>query len=134
MGELADWMRVRGMGRERFAGYLSEFLTGAGYTIERTDSTEPAESRVKATLGRMNPAVPDGAKELMFRFYPTSGGAACVWISPTSVPDAERERLSRLVREMISHVERAVSTESHATAKVTRPLTGRLPWEPEPPR
>src|ERR1700720_1165197 len=100
MVDTTDWMRVRGMGRERFAGYLSDFLAGAGYTIERTESAEPAESRVKATLGRMNPAVPDGPKELTFRFYPTSGGAACVWTSPTSVPDVERERLTRLVREM----------------------------------
>jgi hypothetical protein len=134
MAETTDWMRVRGMGRERFAGYLSDFLTGAGYTIERTESTDPAESRVRATLGRMNPAVPEVAKELTFRFYPTSGGAACVWLSPTSVPDGERERLTRLVREMVSHVERAVSTESHATAKVTRPPAGPLPWEPAPPR
>lgn len=125
----AEWLRVRGMGRERFAGYLGDFLASLGYRVDRTDSTEPSESRVHAELARMNPAVPDGARELSFRLYPTSGGAAVAWVGPTSVPTADRPRLDRLVREMVAHLERAVATETHATAKVTRAPDLRLPWE-----
>jgi hypothetical protein len=130
MAEATEWLRVRGMGRERFAGYIADFLTAAGFSVERTESSEPAESRVRATLSKMNPAVPDGAKELEFRLFPTSGGAACIWVGPTSIPDPDRARLDRLVREMVSQLERSVSTESHATAKVTRAPAARLPWEP----
>jgi hypothetical protein len=124
-----EWMRVRGMGRERFAGHLSDYLTGIGYTVERTESTEPAETRIVARLVRMNPAIPSGAKELSFRLFPTSGGAAVAWIGPLTVPEAERGRFDRMVREIFAHLERAVLTESHATAKVSRAPDARLPWE-----
>jgi hypothetical protein len=135
MADTRDWLRVRGIGRERFAGYLADFLSSLGYQVERTDTQEPSESRVHATLVRMNPAVPASAKELSFRLYPTSGGAATVWEGPTVIAPGDRARIDRLVREMVSHLERAVSTESHATAKVTR-VPAPLPWEsaapPEP--
>jgi hypothetical protein len=36
--------------------------------------------------------------------------------------------MDRLVREISSHLERAIATESHATAKVVRPVESRLPW------
>jgi hypothetical protein len=36
--------------------------------------------------------------------------------------------MDRLVREIMSHLERAIATESHATAKVLRPAEPRLPW------
>ncbi|MCI4331114.1 MAG: hypothetical protein L3K19_04625 [Thermoplasmata archaeon] len=117
------------MGRERFAGYLAEFLTGAGYAIERIDTNDPAESTVKAHLTRMNPAVPDGAKEIELRLYPNSGGAFARWVLPATIPEPERARLDRFVRELVQAVERAVATESHATAKVTRPPSAHLPWE-----
>ncbi len=123
-----DWLRVRGIGRERFAGYLAEFLTSAGYAVERSETTEPSESRVRARLVRMNPAVPPAAATVEFRLYPTSGGAAVVWEAPIAVPPAELPRLDRFVREMTSHLERAVATESHATAKVVRPSDSRVPW------
>jgi hypothetical protein len=128
MAEPTDWIRVRGMGRERFAGYLSEYLTALGYSVERSESTDPAETRVAATLQRMNPAIPESARVLSFRLTPTSGGAAVVWEAPTSVPDADRPRLDRMVREFVQHLERAVLTESHATAKVVPPPSPRLPW------
>lgn len=129
MGESnGDWLRVRGIGRERFAGYLADYLGSLGYAVERSEATEPVESRVKGTLRRMNPAVPPAASSLAFRFYPTSGGAALVWESPQSVPPAERPRMDRLVAEIQSHLERVVHSESHATAKVVRPSEVHLPW------
>ena len=129
MGEgNGDWLRVRGIGRERFATYLAEYLGSIGYVVERSEVTEPSESRLKGRLDRMNPAVPPAAAALEFRFYPTSGGAALVWEAPTEVPVDQRARMDRLVREISSHLERAIATESHATAKVVRPPESRLPW------
>ena len=129
MGEgNGDWLRVRGIGRERFATYLADFLGTIGYTGERSETSEPSESRVKGRLEKMNPAVPPAASALEFRFYPTSGGAALVWERPTAVPAEERPRMDRLVREIVTHLERAIATESHATAKVLRPAESRLPW------
>lgn len=127
-GENGDWLRVRGIGRERFTTYLADYLGSLGYTVDRQETVEPAESRLKGRLDRMNPAVPSGAREVAFRFYPTSGGAACVWEGPTALPADERARMDRLVREMTSHLERAIATESHATAKVIRPAVPQLPW------
>ena len=126
----SDWLRVRGIGRERFAGYLADYLATIGYAVERSDSVEPSLSRVTGHLERMNPAVPPIAKDLAFRLYPTSGGAALVWEVPTEVPADQRSRMDRLVAEISSHLVRAVATESHATAKVTPPADSRLPWQP----
>jgi hypothetical protein len=123
-----DWLRVRGIGRERFAGYLADYLATLGYTVEREESTEPPLSRVRGRLERMNPAVPPAAAALAFRLYPTSGGAAIVWEVPLEMPPEERPRMDRLVREIVSHLERAIATESHATAKVVKPSDSRLPW------
>ena len=127
-----DWLRVRGIGRERFGGYLADYLASLGYSVERSESAESMESRLRGRLERMNPAVPPAAKELAFRLYPTSGGAALVWEAPTSIPSEELARMDRLVREMSAHLERAVATESHATAKVVRPTDPRLPWHATP--
>ncbi|MFZ0891228.1 MAG: hypothetical protein WB778_02730 [Thermoplasmata archaeon] len=124
-----DWLRVRGIGRERFAGYLADYLGTLGYTVERSESAEPSESRISAKLTKMNPAVPGCAQDVRFRFYPTSGGAALVFEAPTEVPEAERARMDRWVRELVLHLERAISTESHATAKVTKAPDARLPWD-----
>jgi hypothetical protein len=123
-----DWLRVRGIGRERFAGYLADYLATLGYSVDREESTTAPESRIRGRLGRPNPAVPDGASLLTFRFYPTSGGAALVWEGPTEIPSGELPRMDRLVRELSSHLERAIATESHATAKVVRPAEPHLPW------
>jgi hypothetical protein len=124
-----EWLRVRGMGRERFAGHLADYLGTIGYTVQRTDTTDPSESHIGAELTRMNPAVPEAAKSLKFTVVPTSGGAAVVWKSPLTVPAGERGRFDRLVREIAQHLERTVLTESHATAKVSRAPDLRLPWE-----
>ena len=123
-----DWLRVRGIGRERFAGYLADYLGTIGYAVERSESNEPSLSRVRGRLEKMNPAVPPVARELAFRLYPTSGGAALVWETPADVPAEERSRMDRLVAEISSHLVRAVATESHATAKVLTPSDSRLPW------
>ncbi len=123
-----DWLRARGIGRERLAGVLAGYLGTLGYAVERTDSTEPSLSRVRGRLERMNPAVPPAANALEFRLYPTSGGAALVWEVPIDVPPADRPRMDRLVREIQSHLERVVHTESHATAKIVRPPESHLPW------
>jgi hypothetical protein len=124
-----DWLRARGIGRERFAGYVAEYLGSIGYTVERTDATDAQLSRVRGRLERMNPAVPPSARELAFRFYPTSGGAAVVWEMPTEIPPEDRARMDRLVAEISSHLVRAVATESHATAKVSPAPESRLPWQ-----
>ncbi len=132
MSESRDWLRVRGIGRERFVGYLADYLVGLGYRVERGERTEPMESWLKGRLERPNPAVPASAGELEFRFYPTSGGAAVVWELPQAVADSDRGRLDRLVREIATHLERAISTESHATAKLIRPSDSHLPWGSTP--
>ena len=123
-----DWLRVRGIGRERFAGYLADYLSTLGYAVHRDDVSEKNESLLRGRLDRPNPAVPGAAVSLAFRFYPTSGGAAVVWEAPTEIPPGEMGRMDRLVREISSHLERAISTESHATAKVIRPAVPTLPW------
>lgn len=129
MGAPSDWLRVRGIGRERFATYLADYLATLGYTVERAESTDPPESRLTARLVRQSPAVPESAREISVRFYPTSGGAAATWEGPRSVEGPDRARMDRLVREIVQHLERAVSTESHATAKVTRVPAGQVPWD-----
>jgi hypothetical protein len=123
-----DWLRVRGIGRERFAGYLAEYLAELGYAVEREEATDSPVSRLKGKLERMNPAVPPAANSLEFRLYPTSGGAAIVWERPIEIPAEELARMDRLVREITTHLERAIATESHATAKVVRPPSPWLPW------
>lgn len=129
MGESnGDWLRARGIGRERFAGYLADYLGTIGYAVERSETTEPSLSRLRGRLEKMNPAVPPVAKELSFRLYPTSGGAALVWETPLEIPADERARMDRLVAEISSHLIRAVATESHATAKIVTPSDSRLPW------
>jgi hypothetical protein len=133
MGEgNGDWLRARGIGRERFAGYLAEYLGSIGYRVERSEATEPMETHVTCQLEKMSPSVPPAAHALAFRLYPTSGGAAIVWRTPTEVPTDQKSRMDRLVREMESHLERAVHTESHATAKVVRPPSPHLPWTSGP--
>jgi hypothetical protein len=124
-----DWLRARGIGRERFAGYLADYLTTLGYAVERADSNDPSLSRVTGRLEKMNPAVPPIANEIAFHLYPTSGGAALVWETPTEIPADQKARMDRLVAEISSHLIRAVATESHATAKVTAPPDSRLPWQ-----
>jgi hypothetical protein len=133
-----EWLRVRGIGRERFAGYIAEYLTGIGYTVERDEVPEPPATRIVAQLSRMNPSVPAVAKRLEFRLVPTSGGSTAAWVAPTEIPPEERGRLDRMVRELVAALERSVLTESHATARVSKAPDVRLPWEtpgsPAPPR
>jgi hypothetical protein len=123
-----DWLRARGIGRERFAGYVGDYLVSVGYTVERAEGTEPVETRITCRLQKMNPALPPAANALEFRLYPTSGGAALVWEAPREVPEDQRSRMDRFVREIEGHLTRAVATESHATAKVVRPTDPHLPW------
>jgi hypothetical protein len=130
MGNGPDWLRVRGIGRERFAGYITEYLAGLGFTVERAEVSEPAETRVEARLVRMNPTIPSGLQHLKFRVVPTSGGAQVFWEDPADIPAGERGRIDRFVRELATHLERSISTESHGTAKVVRSPIARLPWEP----
>jgi hypothetical protein len=130
VAEAADWLRVRGIGRERFVGYLAEYLTEIGFAVEKTEIVEPAGTRLDGTLTRMNPAVPDGLRSLRFRVAPTSGGAAIYWEAPASLASADYARADRFSRELETHMGRAVSTESHGTAKVVRSPVARLPWMP----
>lgn len=128
MAEAADWLRVRGIGRERFVGYLADYLTGIGFTVEKTEIADPASTQLEGSLVRMNPAVPEGLRKLRFRVAPTSGGAAIYWEAPSALPSAELARADRFSRELETHMGRAVSTESHGTAKVVRSPVARLPW------
>ena len=129
MASSAEWLRGRGIGRERLAGHLTQFLEGYGFRVERTDSTEPAETRVAGDLQRPNPSVPASGRHFEFRLSPTSGGCAVDWIAPMSVEVADRGRFDRLVRELQQHLERIVATESHGTAKLSASPTGRRPWD-----
>jgi len=130
MAEAADWLRVRGIGRERFVGYLADYLSGIGFTVDKTEITEPPATQLEGSLARMNPAVPDGLRKLKFRVAPTSGGAAIYWEAPSTLPSAELARADRFSRELETHMGRAVSTESHGTAKVVRSPVARLLWIP----
>lgn len=121
------------MGRERFAGYVADYLSDLGYVVERSEVSDPTETRLNAKLARMNPSVPPSARELGFRLYPTSGGSALVWQIPTSIDGNDLGRMDRLVREISTHLERTIATESHATAKVLKPPTSHLPWEASAP-
>lgn len=132
MGANGEWLRVRGIGRERFAGHFAQQVASLGYAVERTDSVEPPESRLTARLTRMNPAVPESGRELEFLFLPTSGGATVLWAAPREVPEADRARMDRLIRELVYGVDGAIRTESHGQAKLSRAPTAHLPWE-EPP-
>ena len=120
----SEWLRVRGIGRERFAGVLEEYLT-VGYTVERTESAEPRRP-ARGRLVKMNPAIPPGASVL------PSG--SCRRVAGPRSPGAPqgsrgRARTDRLAREIAAHLERTVLTESHATAKVLTPA----PTCPAPP-
>ncbi|MCI4366488.1 MAG: hypothetical protein L3K08_01920 [Thermoplasmata archaeon] len=128
-GSTVDWVRGRGIGRERLAGHIGDFLTGYGFTIDRSESTEPPETRVKADLAKMNPSVPESGRHFEFRLYPNSGGCAIEWVSPLEVPTTDRSRFDRLARELQQYLERIVSTESHGTAKLSTPPGGRRPWD-----
>jgi hypothetical protein len=128
MSEAGEWIRGRGLGRERLAAYLAEYLTGLGYAVEREEVAEPAASLISAELKRMNPAVPPAMRVLRVRFTPTSGGTAAAWEAPTEVSAAERGRVDRFLRELLLHLERTVRTESHGTAKLQEVPAARLPW------
>lgn len=128
MTENGDWLRARGIGRERFAGYVADYLATLGYAVERVEVADPAATHLIARLTRMNPSVPPSAQELGFRLYPTSGGCALVWEAPNVIEASDMSRMDRLVREISAHLERAIATESHATAKVLKPATSHLPW------
>ena len=134
MTENVDWLRARGIGRERFAGYVVEYLGTLGYKVERSESTGPMEGHLTAHLTKMNPSIPPSASELAFRLYPTSGGAALIWEVPRAVAAEDRAGMDRFVREIALHLERSVATESHATAKIVRPAEPRLPWVAPSPR
>ncbi len=131
MAEGNEWIRARGLGRERLATYLAEYLTGLGYRVERSEATEPAASVVAGELARRNPAVPPVLGALRVRFLPTSGGAAALWEAPRAIPAGQRSAADRFLREMTLHLERRVQTESHGTAKVQGSFSGRLPWDSE---
>ncbi len=129
MSEHAEWIRARGIGRERFAAYFADYLTEQGYAVDRSEVEEPASSLVAGELKRMNPAVPASLRSIRVRFTPTSGGAAALWEHPVEAASGEKGSMDRFVRELVLHLERTVRTESHGTAKV-QPVPGaRLPWE-----
>lgn len=124
-----EWLRGRGIGRERLAGHFDDFLASNGFKVERLEDPEGPATTLRGELSRMNPAVPESGRHFEARLVPTSGGCAVYWVRPIEVAEADRPRLGRFVREMLQHVERSVSTGSHGTAKVARALGERMPWE-----
>ena len=129
MSANGEWIRARGLGRERLASYLAEYLVELGYAVERAEVADPAASVVAGTLKRMNPAVPVGLTHVRLKFTPTSGGAAGSWETPSNLPADQKARADRFVRELVMHLERAVRTESHGTAKLQSVPGARLPWD-----
>lgn len=117
------WLRVRGIGRERLARYVTEFLSGAGYRVE--ERTEPMgaqpSSLVLADLARPNPAVPASFAHLEFRSSPTAGGSMLRWELPTSIAnESERSRALRFATELSSSIEQKVALESRSAGRVTK--------------
>lgn len=129
MSEHAEWIRARGIGRERFAAYFADYLTELGYAVDRKEVEEPASSVVAGELKKMNPAVPSSLHAVRVRFSPTSGGAAASWEAPVEAASNEKGAADRFVRELVLHLERTVRTESHGTAKVQAVPGAKLPWE-----
>ena len=123
-----DWIRARGLSRERLSGYLADYLAELGFSVERAEEPEANATVVSAELRRLNPAVPSALHLLRGRFTPTSGGAAATWEHPLEVDVADRSRVDRFVAELTLHLERTVRTESHGTAKITPGMGGGLPW------
>ncbi|MEM0128780.1 MAG: hypothetical protein QXG65_01250 [Thermoplasmata archaeon] len=132
MNGTTEWLRGRGIGRERFAGYLAEYLGTLGYEVVRTETGDPPRTLVAAHLARPNPAIPASAQDLRFSFYPTSGGSGVAWEAPTGLSEGDAGRMDRFVREISTHLERAVSTGSHAAARVVRSPVSSLPWQSSP--
>lgn len=126
------WLRVRGVGRERLARYLNEYLTSAGFTVEETtiNPEGAVASLVKAHLTKANPAVPPSLADIGFRLDPTGGGAVILWEVPQALQhEADRSRALRFATELVTHLERLVATESRGTAKIMRDKALRLPFE-----
>jgi hypothetical protein len=122
-----EWLRSQGIGRERFAIALQDFLKDAGFDFTTEDRGEEG-TVITAQLRRPNPALPGSMHQLAFRLRPTGGGALLRWEAPVEIVAAERGGVDRFVREMRLQLERTVRTESHGTAKVVAPESGELPW------
>jgi hypothetical protein len=127
-----DWIRARGLSRERLGTYLADYLTELGYAVERTELAEENATEIAGALKRMNPAVPSSLRTLRIRFTPTSGGAAGAWEEPSRLEASERSQVDRFLAELILHLERTVRTESHGTAKLAVVSGSALPWEIAP--
>lgn len=125
-----EWLRGRGIGRERFATYLGDYLATLGFEVRKTEVAEPAHTELSATLARMNPSIPSSAKELTFELFPSSGGATLYWKGPAQIEANEAGRMDRFVREISTHLERVIATESHLASRVIKPPVVHLPWEP----
>ncbi|MCL4308507.1 MAG: hypothetical protein M1606_02195 [Candidatus Thermoplasmatota archaeon] len=132
MSDNGEWLRGRGIGRERFATYLGDYLATLGFEVQKTEFAEPTHTVLSARLTRMNPSVPASAKELSFELFPSSGGATLYWKGPAQIDAKEAGRMDRFVREISTHLERVIATESHLASRVIRPPVVRLPWEPAP--
>ncbi len=130
MSDNGEWLRGRGIGRERFATYLVDYLADLGFNVTKSEIADPAHTEIRARLTRMNPSVPASAKELDFELFPSSGGATLYWKGPAQIEPAEAGRMDRFVREVSTHLERVIATESHLASRVVKPPVVRLPWQP----
>ncbi|MDE1881441.1 MAG: hypothetical protein KGI89_12945 [Euryarchaeota archaeon] len=114
---------MRGIGRERLARYVSEFLSGAGYRVEEKNELlggQPA-SRLVADLARPNPAVPSSFTHLEFLASPTAAGSSLRWEVPSKLAhESERSRAQRLATELLSNLEQRVALESRSAGRITK--------------
>ena len=128
-----DWLRVRGVGRERLGRYLAEFLEESGYTVREMEEPVGATPsfKVSATLKHPHHAIPAVLSALAVRFLPTSGGCQAVWESPvTPVEGPDRARAERFVAEILARLDQRVATETRGTSRLVRERPGVPPFLP----
>ncbi len=131
-----DWLRVRGVGRERLGRYLAEFLGESGYAV--TEGEEPVAEgpsfKVSGTLKHPHHAIPPALTSLTVRFLPTSGGCQAVWEAPVDpVEGPDRARAERFVAEILARLDQRVATETRGTSRLVREHPGIPPFLPAAP-
>jgi hypothetical protein len=131
-----DWLRVRGVGRERLGRYLAEFLEESGYAVtELEEPLGPTPSfKVTATLRRPHHAIPPALGTITVRFLPTAGGCQAVWEGPVAtLAGSDRARAERFVAEILARLDQRVATETRGTSRLVRERPGTPPFLPPAP-
>lgn len=121
-----EWLRAQGLGRERLATYVAEYLRGRGYAVEIIE--DGGTSRLSAHVERPHPSVPPALADLRFSLVPSAGGSILSWDAPETVPSSELPRADRLAHELEQHLIRIASTQSHGVARLRPSLNAAAPW------